>query len=41
MPLGKSFKVFAYNETMEAKDNRGVASLDPRGMVGRIYVGGQ
>ena len=25
--------------SMEANDPQGVASLDPRGMIGRIYVG--
>ena len=28
-----------FNKFMEAKDHWGVASLDPSGMVGRIYVG--
>ena len=27
------------NVSMGANDPRGVANLDPRGMVGRIYVG--
>ena len=41
MPLEKSFKVLAYDdESMEAKDHRCEVSLDPRDMVGRIYVGG-
>ena len=30
------FKVFPI---IGANDNRGVASLDPRGLTGRIYVG--
>ena len=33
------FNVFSYNKSMEANDPRGVANLDPRGMVGRIYEG--
>ena len=31
--------VFSYNKSMEANDPRGVANLDPRGMIGRIYEG--
>ena len=32
------FYVFSYYKSMEANDPRGVANLDPRGMIGRIYV---
>ena len=31
------FYVFSYYKSMEANDIRGVANLDPRGMIGRIY----
>ena len=31
--------VFSYNKSMEANDPRGVANLDPRGMIDRIYEG--
>ena len=31
--------VFFHYKFMGANDPRGVASLDPRGMVGRIYIG--
>ena len=34
----KMFKVFPY-KSMETLDPCGAASLDPSGMVGRIYVG--
>ena len=30
--------LFSYCMTMENDDPRGVANLDPRGMIGRIYV---
>ena len=30
---------FSYFKSMGANELRGVASLEPRGMVGRIYVG--
>ena len=30
---------FTYNKSMKANDPRGVAKLDPRGMIGRIYEG--
>ena len=33
------FKFFIHNKSMGAHDPRGVASLDPRGFIGRIYVG--
>ena len=33
------FYVFSYYKSMEANDPRGVANLDPRGMIGRIYEG--
>ena len=33
------FISFSHNKSMEANDPRGVANLDPRGVVGRIYVG--
>ena len=35
----KIFYVFSYYKSMEANDPRGVANLDPRGMIGRIYEG--
>ena len=36
----KSFEVFFfYYKSMGANEPRGVANLDPRGMVGRIHVG--
>ena len=35
----KIFKSFSHFKSMGAKKPRGVASLDPRDMVGRIYVG--
>ena len=31
------FYVVSYYKSMEANDPRGVANLDPRGMIGRIY----
>ena len=31
--------IFSHYKSMGANDPRGVANLDPRGMVGRIYVG--
>ena len=33
------FYIFSYYKSMEANDPRGVANLDPRGMIGRIYEG--
>ena len=30
--------VFFRDKSMGFKDNKGIANLDPRGMVGRIYV---
>ena len=33
------FYVFSYHKSMEANNPRGVANLDPRGMIGRIYKG--
>ena len=30
---------FSYYKSMEANDPRGVASLDPKGMIGRIFEG--
>ena len=35
----EDFLSFSYYKSMGANDLRGVANLDPRGMVGRIYVG--
>ena len=35
----KIFYIFSYYISMEANDPRGVANLDPRGMIGRIYEG--
>ena len=35
----KIFYVFSYYKSMEANDPRGMANLDPRGMIGRIYEG--
>ena len=32
-------RFFSYYKSMEANDPRGVANLDPRGMIGRIYEG--
>ena len=32
------FFIFSYCMTMGDDDPRGVANLDPRGMIGRIYV---
>ena len=34
----KFFFIFSYCMTMGDDDPRGVANLDPRGMIGRIYV---
>ena len=40
MALEKIFlKSFSHGKSMGAKDHWDVAKLDPRGMVGRIYVG--
>ena len=33
------FLFFPHYKSMGANDPRGVANLDPRGIVGRIYVG--
>ena len=33
------FLSFFHYKSMGANDTRGVASLDPRGLIGRIYVG--
>ena len=35
----KIFYVFSYYKSMEVNDPRGVANLDPRAMIGRIYEG--
>ena len=35
----KVFLSFSHYKSMEANDPWGVASLDPRGLIGRIYVG--
>ena len=35
----KIFFTFFHYKSMGANDPRGMASLDPRGLVGRIYVG--
>ena len=35
----KIFLSFSHYKPMRANDPRGVANSDPRGMVGRIYVG--
>ena len=34
----KFFFTFSYCKSMGDDDPRGVANLDPRGMIGRIYV---
>ena len=39
MALEKIFKVFSHDKSFGAKDHRGVGNLDPRCVVGRIYVG--
>ena len=31
--------IFSHYKSMGANDPQGVASLDPRGLIGRIYVG--
>ena len=36
--LREDFFIFSYCMTMGDDDPRGVANLDPRGMIGRIYV---
>ena len=33
------FLFFSHYKSMGANDPRDVASLDPRGLIGRIYVG--
>ena len=35
----EDFLSFSLYKSIGANDPRGVASLDPRGMIGRIYVG--
>ena len=35
----EDFLSFSHYKSMEANDPRGVASLGPRGLIGRIYVG--
>ena len=35
----KIFLSFSHYKTMGTNDPRGVASLGPRGLIGRIYVG--
>ena len=35
----KIFLRFSHYKSMGANDSRGVASLGPRGLIGRIYVG--
>ena len=35
----KIFLSFSHYKFMEANDPRGVTSLDPRGLIGRIYEG--
>ena len=35
----EDFLCFSHYKSMGANDPRSVANLDPRGMVGRIYVG--
>ena len=35
----KIFLSFSHYKSMGANAPRGVASLDPRGLIGRIYVG--
>ena len=39
MALEKIFKVSPISLCMGAKDHLGVANFDPRGMVGKIYIG--
>ena len=34
----KIFLSFSHYKSMGANDTRGVAILDPRGLIGRIYV---
>ena len=36
----KIFKVFSNYKSMGANEPQGVATLDPKGLIGRIYVGG-
>ena len=36
---GEEFLSFFHYKSMAGNDPRGVASLDPRGLIGRIYVG--
>ena len=37
----EEFLSFSQNKSMGAIDRGGVASFDPRGLIGRIYVGDQ
>ena len=36
----KIFLRFSHYKSMGANDPRGMANLDPRGLIGRVYVGG-
>ena len=36
----KIFLRFSHYKSMRANDPRGMARLDPKGLIGRIYVGG-
>ena len=38
--VSETFLRFSHYKSMGANDPPGMASLDPRDMVGRIYVGG-
>ena len=35
----KIFLRFSHYESMGVNDPRGIANLDPKGLIGRIYVG--
>ena len=35
----KIYLTFSHNKSMEAIDPHGVARSDPRGLIGRIYIG--
>ena len=35
----EDFLIFSHYKSMGANDPRGLASLSPRGLMGRIYVG--
>ena len=39
MVSGKIFKVFYHYKSMVPNEPRGVTSLGPKGLTGRIYVG--